>query len=494
MAFLAICSCHVEEIISDEILHEPILEGKVFKAIIDDSTSAETRSYLDSDGSVLWNQGDQVSVFAATTGNLQYQVSDDSAGKTEATLKQIGGSSTSTTITGNVAFYPYASGASIAESEGTFTISGIELPATQTYIAGSFGNGAFPMAAVSPANDNNFKFKNLLGGLKLQLKGTATIASISITGNNNEILCGAAEVTASNGGTPSIRLTGTDAAAKTVTLNCGAGVTLDPDTATPFVIALPEITMSKGFTVTVKDNAGKRMVISTSKAIDRSQLRKMPAVEFVENEPFTITSTGSTTISISIVRSPDPVSLEYCKTGDSEWSDFTVGTTTVELSDGESVQFRANGTNTTFSSSASKYYKIVVAGTGTIVASGNIMSLLDRELEATTVPAYCFANLFNGCDKLTDASELRLPATTLANSCYYGMFSYCTGLTTAPELPATTLAEECYGFMFSGCTSLTTAPELSATTLAEECYDCMFQGCTGLTKIGRASCRERVFV
>ena len=149
----------------------------------------------------------------------------------------------------------------------------------QTYAKGSFGNGAFPMAAVTGSTgDMNLKFKNVLGGLKLQLKGTASIASISITGNNNEVLCGATEVTVANGDTPSINLT--DASAKTVTLDCGAGVALNSETATPFIIALPPITMTGGFTVIVTDTEGKQMEIKTTKSqtITRSSLLKMPVV------------------------------------------------------------------------------------------------------------------------------------------------------------------------------------------------------------------------
>ena len=225
-----------------------------------------------------------MSIFAGITVNEQYQVTDASDGKTEASLNKVSdpGFVVGTDIDHNVAFYPYVSTAAIAKSAGSYVISDITLPATQTYAEGSFGNGAFPMAAVTGSTgDKNLKFKNVLGGLKLQLKGTASIASISITGNNNEILYGAAEVTVANGDTPSINLT--DASAKTVTLDCGAGVALDSETATPFIIALPPITMTGGFTVIVTDTEGKQMEIKTTKSqtITRSSLLKMPVVVYV---------------------------------------------------------------------------------------------------------------------------------------------------------------------------------------------------------------------
>ena len=517
LAILALTGCQTKELdsLNDEpevILNE---DSKVFTAVIDDDFNAETKTSLDGEGNVLWKRGDQVSIFAGSTINEQYQVSDASDGKTAASLNKVsgGGFVAGTEIDNNVAFYPYASTAEIAKSGSNYVISGVEFPATQTYAAGSFGNGTFPMATVtSSTEDMNLKFKNVLGGLKLQLKGTSTITSITVTGNNNEILCGDAEVTTTYGGVPSIVLS--DASAKTVTLNCGAGVTLDSETATPFIIALPPITMTGGFTVVVTDKEGKQMQIKTTKpqTITRSNLLKMPAVNYVGesidpylSQPLTITSTGSTSVSINKNGSPANITLEYRKGTDS-WTAYTINTG-VNLSNGECIQFRAGeGGNESFSTYISDYYNINVSGEGTETLAGNIMSLLDRnlfkacvthyafykfcksdkivdasnlKLPATTLAPGCYSSMFFGCTNLTTAPEL--PATTLAPGCYLSMFFGCTNLTTAPELPATTLANSCYSSMFSGCTSLTTAPELPATTLATECYSSMFSGCTSLT-------------
>ena len=256
MAILVITGCQAgkEPIIQEEPEASIQKSDKVFTATIEDEFSGETKTSLNSSGNVLWKRGDQVSIFAGSTINEQYQVTDASDGKTAASLNRVSspGFVAGTDIDNNVAFYPYASTAYIAKDESNYIISDIEFPSTQIYADGSFGNGAFPMAAVTNSTaDMNLKFKNVLGGLKLQLKGTATIVSISITGNNNEILCGDVEMTVSSGGVPSISLT--DASAKTVTLDCGAGVTLDSETATPFIIALPPMTMTGGFTVVVTD-------------------------------------------------------------------------------------------------------------------------------------------------------------------------------------------------------------------------------------------------
>lgn len=268
-------------------------EPKVFTATILDNTSAETKTILDNNGNVLWKMGDQISIFAGMNTNSRYQVTDASDGKTEAALEEVGGTGGSTggnaaggarPIDHNVAYYPYSAAAAINRTE-PYTIQGVNLPAEQSYVASSFASGCFPMVAICPKADNNLKFKNLLGGVKLQLKGTAAIASISITGNRDESLCGSnGTVTVPASGDPSISLPST--ATKIVTLNCGTGVQLDANTATAFIIALPPMTMDDGFTVVVTDTDGDSMEIKTTKTqtINRSKLLKMPAVTY--KKPF----------------------------------------------------------------------------------------------------------------------------------------------------------------------------------------------------------------
>ena len=255
--------------------------GKPFFATTE-SYSPQTKTSLNN-GNILWKTGDQVSVFAASTTNDQYQVSDDSNGKTSASLNKINpaGFVAGVELDDNVAYYPYSASNEVAKNGSVYELT-VSLPSTQNYAENSFGNGAFPMTAVTNGSDDmNLTFKNVLGGLKLQLKGSATISRITVTGNNNEILYGNATVTASKSAVPTITLS--NASAKVVTLDCGAGVALDAETATNFIIALPPMTMTGGFTVVVTDTDGKEMEIKTTKsqAITRSSLLKMPAVDYV---------------------------------------------------------------------------------------------------------------------------------------------------------------------------------------------------------------------
>ena len=207
---------------------------------------------------------------------------------------------------------------------------------------------------------------------------------------------------------------------------------------------------------------------------------KSDPIEFVREGPpdylcFTAEEAGST-VAMVVRGTPTKGQAFETSTDGTNWSVFTPGTTTITLANtGDKVYFRGN--NTTVSESNRNYYRFVMSGK--IAASGNIMSLLDKTCQSTTISNnYCYYYMFYGCTSLTTAPAL--PATTVARSCYSYMFAGCKSLTTAPELPATTLAESCYSYMFNGCTSLTTAPELPATTLANYCYQNMFFRCTGL--------------
>ena len=206
---------------------------------------------------------------------------------------------------------------------------------------------------------------------------------------------------------------------------------------------------------------------------------------------FTANTAGST-VQLKKVGEPYETALEYYTTSGTTWQPYTFGTPITLAKEGDKVYFRnasddlAKGFSKDF---MSNYYQFAM--TGSVAASGSVMSLLDKTCRSTTFPYddgdyttpedfNYFVNLFSGCTSLTSAPEL--PATKLTPYCYMWMFKDCTGLTSAPELPAMALSDWCYGAMFEGCTGLEKAPALPATTMASNCYAAMFRGCTGLTE------------
>ena len=188
---------------------------------------------------------------------------------------------------------------------------------------------------------------------------------------------------------------------------------------------------------------------------------------------------ANSTVRLDKSGTPPAINLEY-STDKKTWTEYTwngnTGATITLAEYNDNVWWRGNNA-TINSSNYNNRYNFVMSGK--IIASGNIMSLLDRELRKKYVLEYCFYRLFSGCSSLTQAPKL--PATTLYKFCYDYMFENCTSLTIAPELPAMEMGEGCYRGMFRNCTSLTTAPKLPAMEMKDQCYRGMFWNCTSLT-------------
>ena len=139
---------------------------------------------------------------------------------------------------------------------------------------------------------------------------------------------------------------------------------------------------------------------------------------------FTAETAGST-VKLIKFGSPTAVTIEYSTDG-TTWSTYTFSTDITLTNVGDKVYFRnASSGVTTFSKGLSRCYYFGMSGT--IAASGNVMSLIDSTCSATNIPSgYCFCNLFANCDALTSAPEL--PATILKQFCYQSMFEGCTAL------------------------------------------------------------------
>lgn len=170
--------------------------------------------------------------------------------------------------------------------------------------------------------------------------------------------------------------------------------------------------------------------------------------------------------------------IQYSLDKGKKWRRFDSNMVVTLAKKGDMALLKGNNPDG-FSHGISKYTSFTM--TGSIAASGSVMSLIDNKGDSKVIPCRgCFSDLFAKCTSLVKAPEL--PATELSMDCYWAMFASCTNLSQAPELPADSMTSGCYYAMFSGCTSLTQAPKLPATKLAESCYTQMFSGCTSLTK------------
>ena len=280
----------------------------------------DTKTVLDRNNNVRWSEGDQVIIFNGSTLGGKYQVTDDSVGETSGGFDYIGNATggfvSGSDIDHNIALYPFDSKVKCAKGDDkepteSYILTKATALSVQNYVEDSFGPGSFPMVAVtSSVSDYRLNFKNVFGGMKLQLKGDCTVSSITVKGQASEPIAGTVSVTAFVDGSAPVVSMGADATAS-VTLDCGEqGVTLNEDVATNFIIALPPTTFKSGFSVSIVDTEGRLMVIKTSKEnkIYRSSLLKMPeitvdasktaSIELPETE--TVIASSATTFDVAV--------------------------------------------------------------------------------------------------------------------------------------------------------------------------------------------------
>ena len=254
-----------------------------------DALEGNNRTLMDENRNILWQKGDEVSIFNMSTYPERY-ILKTGEGTTNASFEAVKGDDgfhSGNEISHNVAVYPYSAEHVIKNGklEGVnviaYELDGISIPNTQQYAAGSFHTGLYPMVALTI--NKSLSFKNVCGMLKLQLKGTAKVSSISVKGGNDEILAGKGKAMLMfDNPLPQLTMTSTDEINKQVKLDCGTeGVQLS-DQATPFFITLPPTDFKQGFTVTVTltDGTVKTFKANASAAnkISRNMVLVMPAL------------------------------------------------------------------------------------------------------------------------------------------------------------------------------------------------------------------------
>ena len=251
---------------------------------------AATKTSIGQDNGILWSEGDQVLVFRKTDLGVRYQIKDQYVGTSKGSFSEVAGSADAEDqgsvqeLKHNVALYPYSSSVRCVNDGESYELN-VLIPETQIYAEGSFAEGSFPMVAVS--SGNNLSFKNICGGLKLQFKGVDKIMSITLEGLAEEPLCGESVVTAySDGSDPTVIVSSTGA--KNVTLDCGDGVQLDPDSPTSFIISLPPVSFTTGMKITVTDADGlSRTLTNTSEnTIRRSSILTFPVITYTQDGVF----------------------------------------------------------------------------------------------------------------------------------------------------------------------------------------------------------------
>ena len=282
IALLALFSCQSLDVVTDSLSEDDVLIASM-ELIVD------TKTILDDNNNVLWYENDQLVAFMRTTLGLRYKIKDQYVGTTIGGFSRVPDPEAGDDLVSgqeldhNIVLYPYDSSTRCLKNDAQSLASSynvnIVLPQTQYYVENSFGNGAFPMIAVS--SNNELTFRNICGGLKLQFKGTGVIQSIQLEGLGEEPISGNATVVGYVDGTaPTISLGET--ATNSIILDCGDGVQLDEENPSTFVIAVPPVEFLSGMKITVTDTDGisKTFTNNATNTIKRSSLLKFPVITF----------------------------------------------------------------------------------------------------------------------------------------------------------------------------------------------------------------------
>ena len=235
----------------------------------------DTKTAFGDSYTVCWSATDQIRIFNASTPEGEVFTLVSGSGSTSAVFS-------GNELSGDGPFYAvYPASAGVSLTDGSVSVT---VPSTQTYAAGSFGNGC--NISVSKADElEDFSFKNVGGVICFSLRGQTNVKSINLYTKGDELLNGSASVSFS-GEVPSLSwATGQSGEAfQKVSLDCGStGVELNGTTDTPFYMVLPAGALSAGFTIEVidtDDNAMVKNAAGNSAQIVRSSIRPMPGFTY----------------------------------------------------------------------------------------------------------------------------------------------------------------------------------------------------------------------
>lgn len=265
------CARTLEQGMAEPVGQLPIPPDSVsFTAWLD----TESRTQLGKEGNILWNDTDKVRVFNADTPEGAEFSLTGGAGTTVGTF--------SGPDIGDGPFY------AIYPSDAAGLLTGsalsVTIPASQTYVPGSFGPGANLAAGKADALDK-VHFYNLTGFVALTLTGDKTITGIRISSFQAEPLSGTAIIDGWDNAFPSLTLDAgqTGEPFREVYLDCGTGVTLTSD-GTVFCLAVPAGTLAGGYRIEVYDTEGLAMVkyakAGADNQVERSKIVRMPALAY----------------------------------------------------------------------------------------------------------------------------------------------------------------------------------------------------------------------
>ena len=333
---LAAVSCSIEEITGPEKENAPKRTDILYSAAITEQPGdIETKTFADNKLRILWNEDDRVTIFDKKTLNEQFCFDGedgDNAGGFYL-VSSPGGYVSYNPLDRAYSVYPYQASTKI-DYEGVITFT---LPEEQFYAENSFGRGANTMVAVT--DNNQLLFKNVGGFLSFKLYGEGiSVSSITLKGNNGELLAGKCTIDMSSGLPVTVMDSGKATEAITLTCNPPVALNASSNDYIEFWMVVPQTTFSNGITFTVNTPDGDvyEKSSTTSFTLFRNKKMQVPAMKLDYKEP------------AGTVAEPVDIGLSV------KWASWNVGASKID--DYGGLYGAGDGTGTLLSTNPADYY------------------------------------------------------------------------------------------------------------------------------------------
>ena len=246
------------------------------------TTPATRVSVVSSSGqskTVVWNKGDDLSVFMHSAKPMKYVLEGD-GGESRGVFAYDSGFLGGYEFANLYCVYPY--GKNVSYEDGALKVT---IPSEQTYTEKSFDPKANVMVAASQSN--TLQFQNVCGYLVLRLYGEEmAVKSLTLRGFGDEALAGPATAYAYLDEDPDLALDeGSGVKAIRLTAEEPVAMGTSADAPTEFWFVVPPMTFENGFEVRIMDAEGNlaRAEYTKPATIERNQIFWMDPLEALPN-------------------------------------------------------------------------------------------------------------------------------------------------------------------------------------------------------------------
>ena len=215
--------------------------------------SGATRTQLaDNQTSVLWSEGDEISVFDGNRANHEYL----SSGPGKVTVFNLKGSETVEPADRWIALYPYDPNAELMSDADS--VSTVLKSVYNVSRPGTFAEGMNLAIAQTTESSLKLGFKNTLSYIAVAIKGASDVTRLTFRGNNDEVVAGSVNIPFDLGGARFAARTGVNVY-KSITVNIQhfEESTSREEARYYYIPVLPNYAFENGFSVDVTKGDGR---------------------------------------------------------------------------------------------------------------------------------------------------------------------------------------------------------------------------------------------